>query len=482
MRLLLLPLLLTALVSTGLASAAPAAEAATPRLTIALTVTGPTTITQGASTSIRTTYRKHGSPVASANLTLQRRTDGRWVDVRGPVAIRKGIGTRGLTPSTSGTFRLRNHDSSAHSRTFTVTVRKPAVSATVSTTNVTAGQSATVTASYTTAGIAPARATLVLQRKSGSAWVDAGSFVAQHGAGTRTVTPTATTTYRVRNHYRSATTAPFTVTVAPPAAPEPVVPPAVPPAAPPAAGGSGGGQTWTTVSRLPDNTLTGVRSGTTLTTSSKTSLSATAQTVEGVRFTGDLVVTGNDLVLRDVVVDGELIVRGSQRVTLEHSTVGAFSISGSTRVTARRLDVRGRSGKDGVHVTSDTGRVADVLIQDSRIHSPAVTATSHYDGIQVRGADRLTLRGNSFELGPHKPQYNAAIFLQEANGGNTAVTIEDNWIDGGGYVLYLAGRHVTLTRNTFGPNGRWGLVFPASDLSSVTFEGNTWGTGAAATL
>ncbi|MBO1751992.1 right-handed parallel beta-helix repeat-containing protein [Actinotalea sp. BY-33] len=197
------------------------------------------------------------------------------------------------------------------------------------------------------------------------------------------------------------------------------------------------------------------------------------EVLQNARITGDMVVTGKDVTLKNVQVDGEIILRGSG-ATVTDSKVGALSVSGAAGVTISRVEISGASGKDGIHVTSDTGRVTDLVIEDSRIHSPAVTANSHYDGIQVRGVDGLTLRGNSFELGPHKPQLNAAIFLQEANGGNTNVTIDDNYVDGGGFTLYLAGKNVAITNNTFGPNGRWGLVYPKSDTSSVAFRGNVW--------
>src|SRR5690606_2395601 len=92
--------------------------------------------------------------------------------------------------------------------------------------------------------------------------------------------------------------------------------------------------------------------------------------------------------------------------------------------------------------------------------------------IQVRGVDGLTLRGNSFELGAYKPQFTAAIFLENANGGNTNVTIEGNYIDGGGYTVYLGGKNTKFVNNTFGSSAEFGILYPRSDMSSVTASGN----------
>jgi hypothetical protein len=199
--------------------------------------------------------------------------------------------------------------------------------------------------------------------------------------------------------------------------------------------------------------------------------------IENVVIEGDLVLTGHNQRVRNVKVEGGLRVQGSGTV-IESSAVGALSVSGATDTTVRRVEVFGLLGKDGIHVTSDRGRVRNVLIEDSRIHSPSVTSNSHYDGIQVRGVDGLTLRGNSFELGSFLPQLNAAVFLEDANGGNENVLIEGNYLDGGGYAVYLGGENTVFRNNTFGPHANWGFLFPRSDMSSVTTSGNVGPDGA----
>jgi hypothetical protein len=226
---------------------------------------------------------------------------------------------------------------------------------------------------------------------------------------------------------------------------------------------------------------TGVAAGVALAAGESGTFDEDGLVIEGVHITGDLMLTGDNQVLRNSRVDGMVTVRGAGGQVIEDSEVGALSVSGATSFTARRVEVFGLAGSDGIHITSDTGRAADVVIESSWIHSPAVTAGSHYDGVQVRGVDRLTLRGNTIDLGTWAPQYNAAVFLESANGGNAGVTIEGNVINGGGYSMYLNGSDIAVTGNQFGSESRWGLLYP--EHARFTATGNTWqDTGAAVSL
>ena len=224
----------------------------------------------------------------------------------------------------------------------------------------------------------------------------------------------------------------------------------------------------------------GVPDDVTLRPADTAALDRDGQLVEGTAFPGDVTLSADGVTLRGVRVEGQLLVTGSD-VVVEDSEVGSLAISGASGVRVSRVEVFGDLGQDGIHVTSDRGPVTDVVVEDSWIHSPTVTGDSHYDGIQVRGVDGLVLRGNVFDLGPHLPQLNASIFLQEANGGNRDVLIEDNVIDGGGYALYIGGSDVTVRSNAFGRNAAWGLLYP--DASPFTEASNVWrDTGEAVTL
>ena len=231
----------------------------------------------------------------------------------------------------------------------------------------------------------------------------------------------------------------------------------------------------------PSAATTGVRAGHTLSPMTGGQVTTSGTVIADRVIEGDVVFTGSSLTLRDVRVTGHAVFRG-QDVVVEDSEFASLALSGARNVRLSRVDVFGNTGQDGLHITSDAGRVGDVVVEDTWIHDPKVTATSHYDGIQVRGVDRLTLRRVAIELGAFAPQHNAALFLENANGGNTSVTVEDSWLTGGGYPVYSFGTDVRIRRTVIG-GGQWGWLFPGSWVQHVTeFAGNVTPNGAAITL
>lgn len=221
----------------------------------------------------------------------------------------------------------------------------------------------------------------------------------------------------------------------------------------------------------PGDESTGTSDATALRPHAGGTLDEDGLVLEDVLISEDVILSGSGQTLRNVRVEGQVRITGGGTL-IEDTEVGALIISGGTDVAVRRLEVFGHLGKDGMHVSSDTGRAADITIEDSWIHSPAITPESHYDGIQVRGVDRLVLRGNHFDLGEFQPELNAAIFLQDANGGNADVLIEGNWIGGGGYTLYLFGDGIVVRDNIFGPDGEYGLRYPEG--GPVEQSDNIW--------
>lgn len=189
-------------------------------------------------------------------------------------------------------------------------------------------------------------------------------------------------------------------------------------------------------------------------------------------FDGDVTFVGDNLTVRNVHVTGSLAFRGDN-IVVQNSQAGAFALSGTSGVRVSGLEVFGSLGEDGMHITSDTGRVSDVVIEDTWVHNPIVKPHSHYDGIQVRGVDGLTLRRVLIDIGPWITQSNAALFLENANGGNADITVEDSMFLGGGYTLYSFGTNVRVTNSVF-DGGRWGHLFPSSQVGNITqFSGNT---------
>ncbi len=113
-----------------------------------------------------------------------------------------------------------------------------------------------------------------------------------------------------------------------------------------------------------------------------------------------------------------------------------------------------------MHVTSDGASLnAGVKITNNYIHNPRPGDGSHYDGLQVRGVNGLDVLCNNFDLGSAQFEYNAAVYLEPANGGHSNVVIDGNWLLGGGHIFHYGADNddkTRLTNNHFGGDPYWG--------------------------
>lgn len=183
-------------------------------------------------------------------------------------------------------------------------------------------------------------------------------------------------------------------------------------------------------------------------------------------------------------VTGQLLIRGCTNLTVTDSWLGALAISGGTGITLSRFLIDGKLGTDAMHITSDTGRVSDVILQDGWVHNPILSGASHYDGLQVRGVSGLTVRDVMFDQGPGglDAQLNASIYLETANGGNEDVLIERvESIVRGYFHLYLYGDRITIRDSVFHNFPQAQLVFPSS-TATIAQSGNTDNAGVPLTI
>jgi len=175
-------------------------------------VTGPTTVRSGGQTTVTLGYSKDDTPVPSATLTLQKLTDGAWVDAE-PVPVTNGAATHTLRLTTSTTFRVRNWNTSLVTDPFTISVAE--VDATLTGPQAVApGGTTTVGVRYTKDGVPVASATLTLQVQRDGEWVDVTPVTVTDGAGSTSVRPAETAQYRARNWNGTAVSAPVTLVVA----------------------------------------------------------------------------------------------------------------------------------------------------------------------------------------------------------------------------------------------------------------------------
>jgi hypothetical protein len=152
-------------------------------------------------------------------------------------------------------------------------------------------------------------------------------------------------------------------------------------------------------------------------------------------------------------------------------------VSSANGALIERNNMINDSGDDTFHVTSDQGAYVDTItIRGNYVHDPSV-ANSHYDALQVRGASNVLVECNTFDLGPYNPEFNAAIYLENDNGGYSNARVLNNWLLGGAFNVMLGGANdagVVLDGNKLGGDVKWGLCM-AQDPSSQPAEqsGNT---------
>ncbi|HET9411303.1 MAG TPA: right-handed parallel beta-helix repeat-containing protein [Candidatus Saccharimonadales bacterium] len=168
------------------------------------------------------------------------------------------------------------------------------------------------------------------------------------------------------------------------------------------------------------------------------------------------------------------ILFNGDNVRLENNDiVDGISLSGTATAVIDRNEIRDY-GADGMHITSDSGQVSNVTVTNNFIRSPIPEPGAHADGVQVRGVNGLTFTNNAIDMGVWKQvagqdALNAAIFLEDANGGNSNITLNGNYLNGGGYILRIGvGPNQQYINNRFGPDGRYGVVHNIAKPGNIT--------------
>ncbi len=194
----------------------------------------------------------------------------------------------------------------------------------------------------------------------------------------------------------------------------------------------------------------------------------------------NLMITGTNVTVRNVSVSGSLGLALASDVMISRVTARSVGISSSSNVTLEYSRIGGGQ-EDAIHLTSDRGRLAsNILLRYNYLSNPRPASDAHYDGTQVRGVNGLTISCSVYDPGSYVSQLNAAIYLEDANGGDSNVTLDRNWLYGYGYTLMLDRSSGTrVTNNRFGGDIQWGPCFAQSGFS-FTQSGNVWdSTGAA---
>ena len=194
------------------------------------------------------------------------------------------------------------------------------------------------------------------------------------------------------------------------------------------------------------------------------------QVIENVDVAGRIAIAHNDVVVRNFRVTAGSrppyairVARTVRGVVLEDGEVsggGSAGIRGGG-FAARRLDVHD-AGNDGFKPTGD------VVVEDCWIHDLGRPEKAHADGVQIVSGANFVFRRNNFDMPIGIPgrNSNATFMIGSTEGPVSNLVIEDNWLNGGNYTIYVndPGRGngppsgVRITDNRFGRGFRYGPI------------------------
>jgi hypothetical protein len=205
---------------------------------------------------------------------------------------------------------------------------------------------------------------------------------------------------------------------------------------------------------------------------STTTVLQDGQTLENVRV-ASLDIPGRNVVVRNVEVAGKILVTGDN-VTIDRVSMASMAISSASGTTVQYSNI-GNSLEDAIHITSDSGRmIKNVVLSHNYIHTPRAPEEAHYDGTQVRGVRGIRISCSTYDPGPYQQTFNAAVFIEEANGGNKNVSVEHNWLYGFGFSIMLDSNGVRIVGNRVGGDIHWDAcaVGPKANLASLENRDN----------
>ena len=207
-----------------------------------------------------------------------------------------------------------------------------------------------------------------------------------------------------------------------------------------------------------------------------------SRVVEGRHFTGQVTVVADNVTLRDFLITGGQYGVYNNVFTGNPST-GLRIEDGEIRnsenglvvsnTVATRLHIH-HQGADAVKP------FRNVVLTDSYMHHLGSISDSHADGVQMVNGSNVTIRGNYFDMPHDEPGYNNSqvMIIKSDIGPVSNVTIDGNWINGGGFSVQIIAKNgpvndVVITDNRFGREYQFGPM-RIKGGADVTRSGNVW--------
>jgi hypothetical protein len=243
----------------------------------------------------------------------------------------------------------------------------------------------------------------------------------------------------------------------------------------------------------PDNT--GPTEPNLLVPSGSITITQDGAVIENVFVKGTMTVEAANVTIRNFRIDGGGDSSGggvsyginvkpvASNVLIEDGEIFGISSSGllGANFTARRINIH-HSGGDAIKTTGNN------LVESCWVHHLGMNPGAHADGNQTRFGSNFTFRCNFFDMpipdgaaGPGAPFKSNAASINQAKAGNiTNMVFDRNWMNGGGYTLYITAVNgytfdgCTVTDNRFGRDYRFGPLTTSGPLSNIHLSGNVW--------
>lgn len=202
--------------------------------------------------------------------------------------------------------------------------------------------------------------------------------------------------------------------------------------------------------------------------------------LENVALTGTVLVLANNVTIRNFTLDanggfyGISALKQKTGLVFEHGEIINYKSAAivGNGFTATALNIHESDG-DGIKAQGPGG--GPTLVQQCWIHHIGKALGAHADGDQTVGGHDITFRYNFMDLpyttpAPYKE--NSCFILQTKTGPVTNFVIDHNWLNGGGWSIYVPKEEntVQVTNNKFGRDFHYGIL----DGKPSVFTGNVW--------
>ena len=212
----------------------------------------------------------------------------------------------------------------------------------------------------------------------------------------------------------------------------------------------------------PGAATTGVPLGTTLTASGLITTTAPSQVITAKDISGQVTIAHNNCTLQN----SRITNAGFACVSVQDGITGAIiqdcEMNGLSGEGTRGISGGGTFKRNNIHHCEDGIyiRGSNTLIEDNYIHTMDAEPTDpHYDGIVNDGGfGSITIRHNTV-INSHVQT--SCVMMDNDFGPITTVLVENNYLSGGGYNLYVDGQFsgtdlitgVTVQNNLLGDGG-----------------------------